>query len=90
MSANDRSTLLPLQVQLGQEDHSRNLIAFLVHDLLTSKTVGSFARNAPLWRPVRLSPTGVYLVGPDKTNDMAATRRDRRLLVWAKLTESGR
>lgn len=60
--AQDRSGLSPPDDPLGEPDHSKNLGAFPVQDLRTGKAVGRFAWNAPLWRPARLSPDGMYLV----------------------------
>ncbi|HEX5103147.1 MAG TPA: hypothetical protein VFV87_05020, partial [Pirellulaceae bacterium] len=48
------------------------------------EAVGRFAWNAPLWRSVRLSPEGVYLVGPDNARDLAATREHGHLFVWKR------
>jgi hypothetical protein len=55
-----------------------------VIDLRTGESVGTFHPNAPIWNNGRLSPDGLYVVGPDTGPETPATTQDGLVFVWRR------
>lgn len=53
-------------------------------DLRTGQQAGTFAATSPYWRDARLSPDGLYLVGPDSGPKSLLDPERNALFVWKR------
>src|SRR5262249_40285024 len=66
----------PDRAIVGDKDERSANYPLSLLDLRTGKVAGKFAWKTPVWNPVRLSPDGRYVVGPDNKEGLPATRKD--------------
>jgi hypothetical protein len=69
---------------MGDDDLRSTMTVLPVIDLRDGKTVGRFAWKTPVWTRARLSPDGMFVVGPDNSEKARITAKDGTLFVWQR------